>query len=74
MQIARQTVKVPAINEAVKLLRQAKIQRQATAEHRRIMAKAAFERDVKARLAKIESLLGADGQHQFRIAFGRRAS
>lgn len=74
LQLARQTVKIPGIQEAVKLLRTAHNQRTATSEHNARMADAAFRRDVKARLAKIENLLGGSvaGQHVLRIIIGRR--
>ncbi len=70
LQLARQSVKVPALDDAVALLRLAQNQREATSEHHRIQAREAFKKEVNTRLERIEKLLGANGVHIF---LGRKA-
>jgi hypothetical protein len=76
LQAARRSVKVPGITTAVKLLRTAQTQRLATSEHRARVKAMAFERDVQARLARIEALMAQAGGERtlLRIVAGRKKS
>lgn len=73
LQAARQRVTVPGISEAVALLRRAQDQRDATSEHRGLMSRDAWERDVRARLSRIEDLVNQSGERTLlRIVAGRK--
>lgn len=73
LQLARQTVRIPEVADAVKLLRKAQVSRQASHEHRSIVGRDRFRADVQKKLDRILHLMGQGGGEQtIRIAFGKR--